>query len=786
MWHFGAFGLRDNGELTKLTFHSRLSLDSGTWLGFASIGVPIRVPRETLGQSVITMNHEDMDWESKGNEGALHASRGRGLVEVLRSLPKKEFNALVTRVDAAVDPAKRIDIPSQVARALLLSADLREPSRMGRPAEELMNRLAEAGGLLEVEAAPPGLEPLVARGLVYVTKEGGGLKLVLPIAFQLQMKSWPGEDRRSVRALLAQANPEVAAAIASHYLGRPVAPPVALALEDAWRILTTPELLGEQLQKLPPLERKLLHAVEEVGGEVDTEELLEMEREPVRLRGASGATPSRRGVGFALERRGFLIPVHPNRHVVPTEVARLVGAERLAEREGLRQRIRDHVRMEDYIPQRARFALDVTPLAMGLAMGVHAGEGEVRPGVGTPRSLISKMATRFGRPNEAIALVASLSRIAGLWDTAATSPDGPPGDLRLAEIGPLLFKTWRRGGAWDESRNDGELLRVHGDARESGAVSVVRSVVVEALQELGDGQWAPWGAIAEYMRADPRTPGLLRLLTRHAQKTGIDITDPVEIGRRMAIETLHVLGLVDLADADEGDGVEGPMLRITPRGRAWLAELPRGANLEAGRFIDNQTLRIGTSARVAEVLALHPLTEVGNVEGELDLIMTPRTLALAIGTGIDPSEIRERLEVISALPDPILRQLTQASTVLGRAEFVPCAGFIWIDDPEVRRMLSTRRSTADLFVNPSPPSGLLVAAGVDLDKLSRRCRTMGVEILNQGAVHYAQSVAPGRRRVSEPPGPDSAASSRLSRSGTRVSPASKRGVAAASRRGGVG
>src|SRR5690606_21076945 len=112
-------------------------------------------------------------------------------------------------------------------------------------------------------------------------------------------------------------------------LGRTAAPPLALAMEDAFAVLTTPERLSEELAALPPQERKLLHAVEEVGGEVDTEDLLEMEREPVRLRGASGATPSRRGVGFALERRGFLIPVHPNRHIIPTEVATLVGAERL-------------------------------------------------------------------------------------------------------------------------------------------------------------------------------------------------------------------------------------------------------------------------------------------------------------------------------------------------------------------------------------------------------------------------------------------------------------------------
>ncbi|HSC86249.1 MAG TPA: hypothetical protein VLC09_03225, partial [Polyangiaceae bacterium] len=139
-----------------------------------------------------------------------------------------------------------------------------------------------------------------------------------------------------------------------------------------------------------------------------------------------------------------------------------------------------------------------------------------------------------------------------------------------------------------------------------------------------------------------------------------------------------------------------------------------------------------------------------------------------IGTGIDPSVLKARLETIAALPDPILRQLTQASTVLGRAEFVDCAGFVWIDDPEVRRMLSTRRSTADLFVNPSPPSGLLVAAGVDIDKLSRRCRTLGVEVLREGNVHYARSAPPGRRSKSEPPTSAGAKSSVAAKSGVRA------------------
>lgn len=706
------------------------------------------------------MTNQETDPHSE-SENALTAPEAMGLVQVLRALPKKEFQSLIRRIDAAVDPAKRIDVPSQVARVLLTSGELREPARLGRASADLMVSLAQAGGRLQVDSSPAGLEPLVKRGLVFAKKAKDGLELIFPIAFMLQMKAWDGDDPRSARALLAQANQEVATAIASHYLGRPVAPPIALALEEAWSVLANPERLSQELRELPPQERKLLHAVEEVGGEVDTEELLEMEREPVRLRGASGATPSRRGVGFALERRGFLIPVHPNRHVIPTEVTRLVGAERLAEREMLRRQIRERVANEDYIPQRAKFAQDVVPLAVGISMAVHGGEAEIRPGVGTPKSLISKMATRFGRTPETVAVVAALSRIAGLWEEGAISPDARPGHLKLEELGPLIFDTWRRGAAWDEARDDGELLRAQGEAREAGAAGVVRNIVVEALQELGDGQWAPWGAIQDYLKADPRTPGLTRLLERTAAKLGLELAEPVEIARRMAVETLHILGVVDLASPDEGDDVVGPMLRITPRGRAWLSGTTTGTEGRPGKFIDNQTLRVGSNVTLAAVLELNALTEVGNVEGDLDLILTPRTLALAIGTGIDPSALRERLEVVAALPDPIQRQLAQASAVLGRAEFVTAAGFIWIDDPEVRRMLSTRRSTADLFVNPSPPSGLLVADGVDLDKLARRCRTLGVEILEDGQVHFAQSTPPSRRsRRSEAP-PPSSSSGRL-------------------------
>ena len=81
-------------------------------------------------------------------------------------------------------------------------------------------------------------------------------------------------------------------------------------------------------------------------------------RAKVARRGATGITASRRGLGFALERRALLVPVHPNRHVVPTEVSRIVGEARRRAAESRRAAIRAHVLAEDHAPRRATFARD--------------------------------------------------------------------------------------------------------------------------------------------------------------------------------------------------------------------------------------------------------------------------------------------------------------------------------------------------------------------------------------------------------------------------------------------
>jgi hypothetical protein len=677
-----------------------------------------------------------------------HALR---LVDVLRQLPERELDSLVDRLRIAVDESKRIDVPSQVARALLALPEVRDVTQLPGPTRELLFRIAEAHGVLEVDRLPPAVEPLVMRGIVFVRKGTDQVELVLPIAYMLQMRTWEGEDPRGVRALLAQCSAEVAATIAAHYLGRPATPPVALSLEPAWEVLATPDLLRREVEQLAPLERKLLRSIEEVGGEVDTEELLDLEREPLRLRGATGATPSRRGVGFALERRGFLVPIHPNRHVIPTEVATVVGAQRRAEREAQRRDILTFVLGDDHAPRRARFAEDPLPLAVAMALTVRDPAVEVRAGIGTPRSLISKFATRFGRSTESVAMIAALSRAVGLWDPSAINTSSPPGSLPLEQLGRLLFEAWRRGGAWDEARPDGEMLRVSTEVREASSVGVIREIVLDALSELGDGRWAPWEAVAAYVRADSRTPGVARLIDRWAQRAGLEPMTPAEIARRVALDSLHVLGVVDLGDPESDDDDIMPTLRITPRGRAYLEGEDGKSDASESRFLDHQLLRIGEKTKIGQVMALAPFVEIGSVTGQLDLSVTQQTLALALSAGYDTDVIKARLEAVAPLPDPIARLLVQASAVIGRAEFVSSQGFLWVDDPEIREMLRTRRSTADLFVETSPPGGLLIASGVDIDRLARRCRALGVEVLVEGEVFKTRSVAPGSRSSGRSP-----------------------------------
>jgi len=702
------------------------------------------------GERVAASRGGEEGGSSGGQDGGAPAGNGdaspRRLDVILRSLPESELRSLITRMGIRVDPGKRIDTPSQAARALVGLPDVRDTSRLSASSRELLHRIAEAGGSLQVPSLPVGLEPLLARGVVFGRKVEHGIELVLPTAFLLQLKSWEGEDPRALRALLAQAPFETLSAVASHYLGRPANPPIALSLEPAWEQLSEPERLREEIEKVPPVERRLLESIEAGGGEVDTQELLDLEREPLRLRGAGGVTATRRGAGFSLERRAFLIPIHPNRHVIPTEVAQIVGADRRQARETRRAQIRTFVLEEDHAPRRARFASDPAFLAVAMGFCVREPGSEVRPGVGTPRSLLVKFAQRFGREVEAVALLAALSRAVGLWDLTAASPATPPGSLAMYELTQMLFTTWRRGGAWDEARPEREVLRVAEGSRDASPIGALREMVIDALQDLGEGRWVPWHSLEGYLAADERIAGIERLLRRWSDRAGVELPDILATTRRIALETLPALGIIDLGGSAEEIAAGGPTVRLTPRGRSLLASAKTTIDPTPSKFVDTHALRVGQSARIAHVLALAQFAELGRVGDQLDILLTPQAIARALSAGVESDGLRARIELVAPLPDTISRMLIQASAVIGRGSLVQASGFLWIDDVEVRELLRTRRPASELFVDPSPPGGLLIYPDVDMERVVRRCRALGVD------VEVEAGVARARTHTTPPPG----------------------------------
>ncbi len=198
--------------------------------------------------------------------------------------------------------------------------------------------------------------------------------------------------------------------------------------------------------------------------------------------------------------------------------------------------------------------------------------------------------------------------------------------------------------------------------------------------------------------------------------------------RRIALETLPALGIIDLGGSAEEIAAGGPTVRLTPRGRALLSGSKTTIDPTPSKFIDTQALRVGPSAKIAHVLALAPFSELGRVGDQLDLLVTPQAMARALSAGLDGDSLRTRIELVAPLPDTISRMLIQASAVVGRGSLVAASAFLWVDDVEVRELLRTRRPAAELFVDPSPPGGLLVQAEVDVERLVRRCRSLGVEV----------------------------------------------------------
>ncbi len=648
------------------------------------------------------------------------------LIDALKALPPRTFDALVKSARVKIDSNKRIDAPSQVARAIVTQSLAKDASSLGAAANELLCRVAASGGLLVTAELAAHSEGLVESGLLFVQPIEGCYELWIPSPILLQLKPWLGEDLHGMRALFARTTQEAIAAIASHYLGHTAQAPYALSLEAAWAVLGSREMLLHHVGELPRSEHALLLAVERMGGEVDTLELLELEREPLRMRTATGASASRRGLSYSLERRGLLFALPHGRHAIPTEVADIVAFEERQARKAGRRAAVAKLESHEELPRRARYASDPSPFLAACLLATREAQIEVRAEIGTPKTLVARLATRFGRTPEDASLIIAVGRSLGLWDDALlrARPDG----LRMGQLGKLLFEAWRTGTFWDEARSDRELLRHQPEMRELSPLRELKRVLLAILEELGAERWLPFGTLTAYISSLNELQMVRHLLTRWSMRIGAspghDVTlDPIDLVSRIVLETLPALGVVDVGRAELDDA---PLVRLSTLGRGWLRG-DKGAS-ETSSYFTDEALHIGSDAKLLSVLALAGAVEIGSVEGQLTLHVSRHTLGNAIAAGADSRLLEKRIAEVAPLPDNLREVLASAGRVVGTAQWVAACGFLWVVDENVRSLLLERRQTAELFVHPSPQGGLLVTEGVDRDKLVRRCRIAGIEI----------------------------------------------------------
>ena len=340
---------------------------------------------------------------------------------------------------------------------------------------------------------------------------------------------------------------------------------------------------------------------------------------------------------------------------------------------------------------------------------------DVRAGVGTPKSLVQKLAARFGRDPSHVALIVALSRAIGLWE--------PIGDEHLGAAG----QRHAAGAHAPALRHVAPRRRVgRGAHRARGAPPRARVARLEP-RRASCARWSSRrsrssarGAGCPGLRSPDGSGAITACRGSRAcfaggrERVGAEPVDPVEVARRIVHESLPALGIVDLGEdedlphdpAVDGDGAP-VALRLTARGRALLADKTPQGDGEPSKFLDTHVLRARHAGpRRAPSSRSRPSSRVGRAAETLDLIVAPQTLARALSAGLEADVLRARIEAIAPLPEALVAHARAGERRRRPRDLDPGrSGLLWVEDANVREMLRTRRATQELFIDPSPPAG---------------------------------------------------------------------------------
>lgn len=632
------------------------------------------------------------------------------LADALAALDARSFERLCRRHGIHIDPKKRLSPAEQAARQLVEQPPMARIDALPEAARNVAWLLAttpEGAPRLELGG---GVLPLLDGDLVFPVPGRSG-QVAMPAEFRVQLPPGPGEDRTSARALLAIQDDETWSLLGTQMLGRQPVGPAPIWMGAVLARLESPQGIREILSGLSPKQRRLLEAIEARGGQLETDELLELERSPIRV--TTAALPTR-SASYHLSIRGLLLPRSRGVWVIPAEVAAHVGAPRRAVERAERKRLLARVAGDEELsPPRARLAEDAGPLAVAVLAALRRRGALPSDGRGVRRSELKAVATEVGIEPQAAELYAALARAAGARFEAAP----------LAEAGAVLFATWRETEAWDEAREDPDVHRA-GDTLASlpTPTRAVREIMLDLLEAMPPERFAPIEEVAQASVNDLRASGAPRLLERAAKRAGGRVLDRVPaIAERILKESLPRLGAADRARVDGRE-----VVRLSARAREWMEGIvrpsPGASHWEGGR------LRVGGDVRVRSILAAAEGAEAIASQGGLVLRVDGASVLAALERGLTAKELRERWSQLAAPFDAAAeRALARGvEATRPRLPFVPVSAYLPVADANLRERLLAAPELAGMFAKSSPLDGLLVRPGVSREQLETGLTKLGV------------------------------------------------------------
>jgi hypothetical protein len=358
-------------------------------------------------------------------------------------------------------------------------------------------------------------------------------------------------------------------------------------------------------------------------------------------------------------------------------------------------------------------------------------EVPVRPDIAVPRAALKRVAERLGDKEEGVTMLMALSRAAGFGRLATPLATAVGSlQLRVADVGAALWRTYIHGGAWDETRVEPEVLRSGIVARATTAVVTARRVLLDALEVVAKERWATVEAVMEYAATDPRHAAVQRLHERAMrERPGVFKGAVEDAWRAMLTQSFPLLGAVDVAD-------DGTAVRLVGR------VLPGGTEMKVVTVKESRPTVSRTSLDVPSSVWMHALLDLADV-GELDHVKpepVPGSLVFSLGAaaltrgrarGLTGQQVDARLRAIGmAQPFPAaVSELIVGLSDSREAKFIGCSGVIVAEDPAVRAELRADPSVRRMLVDLDVGDVLLVRPDADMERFQTRLARLGVRLI---------------------------------------------------------